>query len=164
MKRKSIISIIAIFIFVITLSFVLTGCGDDDSYRVIKLISHTGTCNVIRDNNTIEVTDNQMSIKNNDELDVKANSNAVLKLDKDKFVCVKENSQVKFVATGSKDKTKTRLHVKDGGVIVEVKEKLKKGENFEIASSNSVMAIRGTQISFDVEKTTDTITSTLLLR
>lgn len=159
MKRKSIMSIIAMFIIVITLSLVLTGCGDDDSYRVIKIHSLTNTCNVIREGKEI-AAQKDMKIKNNDELDVKANSSAILKLDEDKFVCVKENSLVKFVATGSKNKTKTRLHVNDGGVIVELKEKLKDGEKFEIASSNSVMAIRGTQISFDVEKTTESITTT----
>ena len=159
MKKRSIISIISIMFLLITSLFALSACGDD-SYRVIKLFSYTGDCSVVRGNDEIAVEREGMTLKNNDELKVKANSNAILKLDNDKFICAKENTNIKLEATGSKNKTKTRLHVEDGGVIVEVKEKLKQGEKFEIASSNSVMAIRGTQISFDVEKTSDSITST----
>ena len=159
MRKKSIVSIIGIFLIICSLSLILTACSGEASYRVIKIFSYSGTCNVIRDSKELAVQ-KDMKIKNEDTLDVKANSNAILKLDSDKFVCVKENSKVKFVATGKEKNTKTRLHVLDGGVVVEVKEKLKDGEAFEIASSNSVMAIRGTQISFDVETTEDTITST----
>lgn len=160
MKKKSIISIISIMFLLITSLLVLSACGGDASYRVIKLFSYTGDCSIVRGSDEIAVEREGMTLKNNDELKVKANSNAILKLDNDKFICAKENTNIKLEATGGKNKTKTRLHVEDGGVIVEVKEKLKNGEKFEIASSNSVMAIRGTQISFDVEKTSTSITST----
>jgi len=158
MKKKNLMSIIGLMFILFVSLFALSACGDN-SYRTIKVFSCDGECNVVRNNNEISVQ-KDMLLKNNDELNVKANSQAILKLDNDKFVCAKENTSVKFVATGSKNKTKTRLHVNDGGIIVEVKEKLKNGEKFEIASSNSVMAIRGTQISFDVEKTSDSITTT----
>ncbi|MCR5308450.1 MAG: FecR family protein, partial [bacterium] len=157
--KKNIISIIGIM-FLLTISlFILTSCSNDESYRIVKIFSYTGNCQVVRENNTLAVQ-KDMKLKNNDELQVSASSNAILKLDNDKFVNVKENTNVKLEATGKENKTKTRLHVLNGGVIVEVKEKLKDDEAFEIASSNSVMAIRGTQISFDVDKTEDSITST----
>jgi len=155
MKKNIILAIILTIFF----SIILVACSSDKSYRSVKIFSFRGTCNIIRGNKQLELVKEQ-KIKNNDELQVKEESQAILKLDSDKFVCVKENTSVKFVATGKENKTKTRLHVNNGGVVVEVKEKLKDSESFEIASSNSVMAIRGTQISFDVDKTSDSVTTT----
>ena len=155
MKKNLFLSFITLVLF----SIILIGCSKEKAYRSIKIFSYKGTCNIIRGKKELDLA-KEMKIKNNDELQVKEDSQAVLKLDNDKFVCVKENTDVKFVATGKENNTKTRLHVNNGGVIVEVKEKLQDKESFEIASSNSVMAIRGTQISFDVSKTTDSITTT----
>ena len=155
MKKNLFLSVITLVLF----SILLLGCSKEKAYRSIKIFSYKGTCNIIRGKKELDLA-KEMKIKNNDELQVKEDSQAVLKLDNDKFVCVKENTDVKFVATGKENNTKTRLHVNNGGVIVEVKEKLQDKESFEIASSNSVMAIRGTQISFDVSKTTDSITTT----
>ncbi|MCR5462135.1 MAG: FecR domain-containing protein [bacterium] len=155
MKKNLFLSVITLVLF----SFLLLGCSKEKAYRSIKIFSYKGTCNIIRNKKELDLA-KVMKIKNNDELQVKEDSQAILKLDNDKFVCVKENTDVKFVATGKENNTKTRLHVNNGGVVVEVKEKLKDKESFEIASSNSVMAIRGTQISFDVVKTSDSITTT----
>ena len=155
MKKNLFLSFLTIILF-ITL---LVGCSKGAAYRSVKIFSFKGTCNIIRGKKQLDLA-KEMKIKNEDELQVKEDSQAILKLDNDKFVCVKENTDVKFVATGKENNTKTRLHVNNGGVIVEVKEKLKDSESFEIASSNSVMAIRGTQISFDVSKTSDSITTT----
>ena len=155
MKKNLFLS----FLIAIMFSFILIGCSKANAYRSVKIFSFKGTCNIIRGKKQLDLA-KEMKIKNEDELQVKEDSQAILKLDNDKFVCVKENTDVKFVATGKENNTKTRLHVNNGGVIVEVKEKLKDSESFEIASSNSVMAIRGTQISFDVSKTSDSITTT----
>ena len=168
--KRNYISIIGIILLVIALTITLTACGNDDTNktkpgqkdevsRVVRIFSHTGNCKVTRDSKELNVTDN-MLLKSEDLLNVSKDSNAVLKLDNDKFVMVKENTGIKMVATGTEKNTKTRLHVLDGGIIVEVKDKLQADETFEIASSNSVMAIRGTQISFDVTLTEDSITST----
>ena len=156
MKKRNLILLVAI---TLVFALVLCACSKGASYRSIKIFSFKGTCNIFRGKEELSLA-KEMKIKNNDELRVKDDSQAILKLDSDKFVCVKENTNVKFVASGKENNTKTRLHVLNGGVVVEVKEKLKDSETFEIASSNSVMAIRGTQISFDVEYLGDMITTT----
>ena len=156
MKRKIILSIAFIFLCTIT-TLLLVACGSK-GYRSLKIYSIEGTVTINREGNSISASKN-MKLKNEDEVVVASSSNTVLKLDNDKFVMAKENTTLKLEATGKKNNTKTRILVSDGGVIVEVKEKLKKDESFEIASSNSVMAIRGTRIGFDVEKTNDTIST-----
>ncbi|MBP5444585.1 MAG: FecR domain-containing protein [Acholeplasmatales bacterium] len=134
------------------------------SYRKINLYKVTNNVNVIRKDENKEVVEG-MSLKNGDKVEVNASSSAILKLDNDKFIMAKENTTLTLVATGKSNNTKTKILVDKGGVVVEVKEKLKDSETFEIASSNSVMAIRGTKIGFDVEidEAQNTIKSTLSL-
>ena len=134
----------------------------DKTYRNIKVFSVTNNVNVIRNNNTLTAS-KDMKLKNEDTVEVKEESSAVLKLDNDKFIMAKENTTLKLVASGKDKNTKTRILVEKGGVIVEVKEKLKDEETFEIASSNSVMAIRGTQISFDVVVKDNKITTSFAI-
>ena len=148
-----------IFVFIIA-TIILTGCGSN-GYRSLKIYDVSGSVNINRENKTINA-DKNMKLKNDDTINVLGGSSAVLKLDNDKYIMAKENTTLKLEATGKKKNTKTRILVNDGGVIVEVKEKLKEKESFEIASSNSVMAIRGTRIGFDVEKTDETISTNLV--
>ena len=145
--RKSKLLSVLIFLLIISVAL-LTGCGSS-GYRSIKVFSIEGNVTVNREDKDLTASKN-MKLKNNDTVTVSSNSNTVLKLDSDKFIMAKENTTLKLEATGKKNNTKTRIHVSDGGVIVEVKQKLKENESFEIASSNSVMSIRGTQIGFDV--------------
>ena len=157
MRKKIFSSFMVSILFLLTL--LVVACGSK-GYRSIKVFSVDGSVNVIRNKKTIDAEEN-MKLKNNDTVSVLEMSSAVLKLDNDKFVMVKENTTLKLVATGKKNNTKTRIIVEEGGVVVEVKEKLKEKETFEIASSNSVMAIRGTQISFSVEVKDNKITTSV---
>ncbi len=159
MKKKSLLFQAFIFIFAVTI-FLLTGCGSK-GYRSLKIYSIEGTVNINREGKTLSAA-KDMKLKNEDEVVVSSSSSTILKLDSDKFIMAKENTTLKLEATGKKKNTKTRILVNDGGVIVEVKEKLKENESFEIASSNSVMAIRGTRIGFDVSKTAESISTNLV--
>ena len=158
MKKIKIFSLL-ILTFIIS-TILLTGCGSK-GYRVIKVFSIEGSVNINREGKTISAS-KDMKLKNEDTVSVLANSSTVLKLDSDKFVMAKENTTLKLEASGKKKNTKTRILVEDGGVIVEVKEKLKDSESFEIASSNSVMAIRGTQIGFDVSNDNGKVSTNLV--
>lgn len=153
MKKKVIlISSIsaAIAIIAITLIIVLCIPKGSKSYRSIKVFAIDGSATVNRDNNDLEAK-KDMKLKNEDVVKTIASSTVTLKLDDDKFILVKEDTTIRLKATGSKKNTKTRILVDNGGVVVEVKEKLKDNEAFEIATSNSIMAIRGTDIGCDVE-------------
>lgn len=158
MKKFKLLSML---MFILTIAVVLlTACGSK-GYRSIKVFSIDGSVSVEREGKTLNASKN-MKLKNNDTVTVSTNSSTVLKLDSDKFVMAKENTTLKLEATGKKNNTKTRILVSDGGVIIEVKEKLKDNESFEIASSNSVMAIRGTQIGFDVSNDNGVVSTNLV--
>ena len=131
-----------------------------NAYRSIKLFDFENSVTINRDGSNLTATKN-MKLKNDDEINVGSSSKAILKLDSDKFIMAKENTTLSLKATGKKNNTKTRILVSNGGVVVEVKNKLKDSESFEIASSNSVMAIRGTQIGFNVTNDTTSVTTSL---
>ena len=155
MKRNLFVSIILVFLF----SIIIFGCSKK-GYRSIKVFNTSGNVDIVRNKKTIDAV-KDMKLKNNDKVIVDSQSNAVLKLDNDKYVMVKENTTLTLQATGKSETSKTRIVVDKGGVVVEVKEKLNEKESFEIASSNSVMAIRGTQISFEVEVKDNKITTSV---
>lgn len=160
MKKKIIIfSSIGAAILIAAIVLVICLClPKGKTYRSIKVFDLKGTVLVTRNNNDITAK-KEMKLKNEDIFTVKEESSAILKLDNDKFIMVEENTKIKLEATGKSNNTKTRLLVYEGGVIVEVKEKLKESESFEIASSNSVMAIRGTRVQFVVTITNEKITT-----
>ena len=165
MKKKIIIfsSIGAAIVILVTVLLVcLLLAKVDKSYRSIKVFKVQGRVNIKRNNN-VTLASAEMKLKNNDVVEVLEGASTVLKLDNDKFVMAKENTTLRLVATGKENNTKTRILVDKGGVVVEVKEKLKDNESFEIASSNSVMAIRGTQISFEVEVKDNKITTSFAI-
>ena len=162
MKKKIILfsSIGAAILIAAIVLIICIALPKGKSYRRIKVYDYSGVVNVIRNDDNLNATKN-MTLKSEDKVEIKENSKAVLKLDKDKFIMAKENTTLKLVATGKTKNSKTRILVEKGGVVVEVKEKLKESESFEIASSNSVMAIRGTQISFNVEIKDNKITTSV---
>ena len=161
MKKKIIIfSSIGAAALIAAIILIICLCLPKSSkaYRTIKVYDTKGIVKVIRNNDSMDAK-NQMSLKNEDRVEVGSESSIVLKLDSDKFIMAKENTKLKLEATGKANNTKTRILVDEGGVIVEVKEQLQKDETFDLASSNSVMAIRGTRVEFDVEVNNDEVIS-----
>ena len=159
MKKKiAIFSSIGGVLLIAAIILIIVLClPKNKGYRSIKVYDVKGTVNVKRDKNTL-VASKDMKLKNEDVIEVKESSSTVLKLDNDKYVMVKENSTIRLKATGKTNETKTQILVDDGGVIVEVKEKLKEKESFEIATSHSVMAIRGTWVEVSSRKDGDKVT------
>jgi len=149
MKKVAIFSTIGGVLLVGIITLIIILClPKGKAYRTIKVFKTEGTVVVSRDNKEFDAKEN-MSLKSNDKLLVKEGAKTILKLDNDKFISVMENTTLTLVAEGKKNNTKTKILVSEGGVTVELKSKINKDtESFEIASSNSVMAIRGTKIRF----------------
>ena len=155
---SSIASVIAIGL-IVTIILVTQRAN---AYRTIKVFSLEGNVIVTRNSEKIDAK-KDMKLKNEDVLTTEKSSSTILKLDSDKYVNVKENTTIRLKATGKKNNTKTRIIVDEGGVVVEVKEKLREKESFEIATSNSIMAVRGTLFSVFVKKIIDEVNITYKL-
>jgi hypothetical protein len=153
MKKKILIGIIGLVVIAVGVVCLITLLPKDETYRSIKVFKIEGTVEVSRNSEVLEAYE-QMMLKNNDEVSVGENESLILKLDSDKYICLDENTKIKLISS-EKDSSKTVIELKEGKIIGEVKEKLKDGETFEVETPNSVMAIRGTTFSVEVDEETD---------
>ena len=153
MKKKILIGIIGLVVIVIGVVCLILLLPKDETYRSIKVFKIEGTVEVSRNSEVFEAYE-QMMLKNNDEVSVGENESLILKLDSDKYICLDENTKIKLISS-EKDSSKTVIELKEGKIIGEVKEKLKDGETFEVETPNSVMAIRGTTFSVEVDEETE---------
>ena len=143
-----------ILLAIVLAVFVLAGCTiinpEKEDYRNIKVFKLEGSAEVIRNDKTLEPYE-QMVLRSNDEINVGSSSNLILVLDDNKYVLLSENTKINLISS-EKDSSKTVISLKEGKIVTEVKEKLKDGETFEVETPNSVMAIRGTTFSVEVDK------------
>ena len=150
MKKKILIGIIGLVVIAIGVVCLILLLPKDETYRSIKVFKIEGTVEVSRNSEVLEAYE-QMMLKNNDEVSVGENESLILKLDSDKYICLDENTKIKLISS-EKDSSKTVIELKEGKIIGEVKEKLKDDETFEVETPNSVMAIRGTTFSVEVDE------------
>ena len=153
MKKKILIGIIGLVVIAIGVVCLILLLPKDETYRSIKVFKIEGTVEVSRNSEVLEAYE-QMMLKNNDEVSVGENESLILKLDSDKYICLDENTKIKLISS-EKDSSKTVIELKEGKIIGEVKEKLKDAETFEVETPNSVMAIRGTTFSVEVDEETE---------
>ena len=150
MKKKLLFIISGIILLGVVISVIFLLPKGEESYRSIKVFDANGTQEVIRNDKVLEVYE-EMVLRNNDEIYVHNDSNMILKLDSDKFIYLEEATRIKLISS-EKDSSKTVIRLLEGKIITEVKEKLG-DDSFEVETPNSVMAIRGTTFSVEVNKT-----------
>lgn len=85
-----------------------------------------------------------MSLFDGDDVVVDRSSNLTLNIDSDKHLFADENSHFWLTATGSEGNTKTVIHLNEGSVLCDIKEKLKDEESFDIQTASTTMCVRGT--------------------
>lgn len=85
-----------------------------------------------------------MNLYDGDDVVVDKRSNLTLSVDSDKHIFADENSHFWLTATGSEGNTKTVIHLNEGSVLCDIKEKLKDEETFDIQTASSTMCVRGT--------------------
>ena len=157
MKKKLIIIISSVALLLAIVAVVLivvlvnnNPSNPDTSYRSIKIELKEGNVSINRNNEELDSYVN-MNLRSGDTIVTKESSNAVLKLDEDKFVYIGEKSNVNLVSS-EKDSSKTIIRVNEGSIVTEVKNKLSDLEEFNVETPNSTMAIRGTIFGVTVIK------------
>lgn len=116
----------------------------ENSYRSILLYEIEGTAKVERQGaGTINGVEN-LHLESGDELTVEAESFTRLRLDDDKYVMVEEDSALSIEAAGSREDSRTSIHLTKGTIINEIQNPLSAGSMYEVTTPNSVMAVRGT--------------------
>lgn len=127
----------------------------EESYRSIQIYELKGKTTIEREGiGAIEAIEN-LYLESGDRILVGENSSARLKLDDDKYILVEENSVLALVAEGTKENSKTTIHLEQGAITNEIQNKLNENSSYDVTTPNSVMAVRGTifrvEVSFDEE-------------
>ena len=126
--------------------FFVVGRND---YRSIKVFEIDGTVSVERGADKLDAF-KDMSLTSGDVLEVSDESFVRLKLDDDKFVYLEAGTRIELYATGSENDSKTRVFVKRGSMMTEVRRKLSATSSYDIVTPNTSMSIRGTKTLTEV--------------
>ena len=125
---------------VIAISLLLNG----QEYRTIAVQEVNGTSIVQNEKQESSNAYAGMHLNSGDDVTVQAASDMTLLLDMDKYVYAEENTHFWLEAEGDKETSKTRIYLDQGAELNRLNTKLKEGEEYEVDTPNSVMAVRGT--------------------
>lgn len=159
MNTKKIIQIVLRMSVIFIATIVLMACGSskqgeekEEAYRSIQVYTLDGTATIERsDIGAIKAVEN-IYLESEDRTSIFEESSMRLRLDDDKFVMAEENTIFTIVAQGTKENSKTSIHVEQGVIINEIDKPLSDGSTYEVTTPNSVMAVRGTVFRVEVLK------------
>ena len=140
-KKYGIVMMALLFLAVIAL-----GCGKkkEEAYRNIKVMSINGSATVERASVGTLDAYADMKLENGDRLSVDGSSSLTLSMDDDKYAMLEPGSSLTLEADGTKENSKTVIHLEAGAVMNYLSEKLSEGSSYEVTVPNSTMAVRGT--------------------
>lgn len=125
---------------VVAVAVLLNGQG----YRTIAVQEVNGT-SIIK-NEKLESSNAYvgMHLNSGDDVTVQTASDMTLLLDMDKYVYAEENTHFWLEAEGDSETSKTRIYLDQGAELNRLNTELTEGEEYEVDTPNSVMAVRGT--------------------
>lgn len=122
----------------------------ENSYRSIQIYELKGKATIEREGIGVMDAIENLYLKSGDRIEVEADSFVRLKLDDDKYIMVEENSRLSIVAAGTKENSKTSIHLEEGAITNEIQNKLNESSSYEVTTPNSIMAVRGTVFRVEV--------------
>ena len=140
-KKYGIVMMALLFLAVIA-----SGCGKkkEEAYRNIKVMSINGSATVERASVGTLDAYADMKLENGDRLSVDGSSSLTLSMDDDKYAMLEPGSSLTLEADGTKENSRTVIHLESGAVMNYLSEKLSEGSSYEVTVPNSTMAVRGT--------------------
>lgn len=121
-----------------------------DTYRSILLYEIQGTAKIEREGTGEFDGAKNLYLESGDQLTVESESFTRLRLDEDKYVMVEENSALSIEAAGTREDSRTKIHLTKGAIINEIQNPLSAGSTYEVTTPNSIMAVRGTLFRVEV--------------
>ena len=154
-----------LILIVVLAGMMLLACGKKDGYRLIQVYEVDGKATIERENiGSMDAYEN-LNLLSGDKVMTMIESHLRLKLDEDKYLLAEENTILELVAAGDEKKSRTNINLLQGGVTIQVNNKLEDDATFEVTTPNSVMAIRGTvfRVKVDVDEDGKPITKVFFL-
>ena len=126
---------------IIIISF---GMKKEESYRDIKVMSIKGTATVERASVGSLDAYEDMKLESGDRLSVDSSSSLILSMDDNKYAMLEPGSSLTLEADGTRENSRTGIHLEAGAVMNYLSEKLSEKSSYEVTVPNSTMAVRGT--------------------
>ena len=120
------------------------GMKKEESYRDIKIMSIKGTATVERASVGSLDAYEEMKLESGDRLSVDSSSSLILSMDDNKYAMLEPGSSLTLEADGTRENSRTVIHLEAGAVMNYLSEKLSEKSSYEVTVSNSTMAVRGT--------------------
>ena len=120
------------------------GMKKEESYRDIKVMSIKGTATVERASVGALDAYEDMKLESGDRLSVDSSSSLILSMDDNKYSMLEPGSSLTLEADGTRENSRTIIHLESGAVMNYLSEKLSEKSSYEVTVPNSTMAVRGT--------------------
>ena len=120
------------------------GMKKEESYRDIKVMSIKGTATVERASVGALDAYEDMKLESGDRLSVDSSSSLILSMDDNKYAMLEPGSSLTLEADGTRENSRTIIHLESGAVMNYLSEKLSEKSSYEVTVPNSTMAVRGT--------------------
>ena len=120
------------------------GMKKEESYRDIKVMSIKGTATVERASVGSLDAYEEMKLESGDRLSVDSSSSLILSMDDNKYAMLEPGSSLTLEADGTRENSRTIIHLEAGAVMNYLSEKLNEKSSYEVTVPNSTMAVRGT--------------------
>lgn len=120
------------------------GMKKEESYRDIKVMSIKGTATVERASVGSLDAYEDMKLESGDRLSVDSSSSLILSMDDNKYAMLEPGSSLTLEADGTRENSRTVIHLESGAVMNYLSEKLSEKSSYEVTVPNSTMAVRGT--------------------
>ena len=120
------------------------GMKKEESYRDIKVMSIKGTATVERASVGSLDAYEDMKLESGDRLSVDSSSSLILSMDDNKYAMLEPGSSLTLEADGTRENSRTIIHLESGAVMNYLSEKLSEKSSYEVSVPNSTMAVRGT--------------------
>lgn len=135
----------AIMGLLIVLALIISfGMKKEESYRDIKVMSIKGTATVERASVGALDAYEDMKLESGDRLSVDSSSSLILSMDDNKYAMLEPGSSLTLEADGTRENSRTVIHLEAGAVMNYLSEKLNEKSSYEVTVPNSTMAVRGT--------------------
>lgn len=120
------------------------GMKKEESYRDIKIMSIKGMATVERASVGSLDAYEDMKLESGDRLSVDSSSSLILSMDDNKYAMLEPGSSLTLEADGTRENSRTVIHLEAGAVMNYLSEKLSEKSSYEVTVPNSTMAVRGT--------------------
>lgn len=120
------------------------GMKKEESYGDIKVMSIKGTATVERASVGSLDAYEDMKLESGDRLSVDSSSSLILSMDDNKYAMLEPGSSLTLEADGTRENSRTVIHLEAGAVMNYLSEKLSEKSSYEVTVPNSTMAVRGT--------------------